>query len=155
MLDLHIHDVDFVQFCFGRPRAVHATGYSKFSGAIDHVVTQYQFGSDVMVHAEGSWAMTEGFGFSAGFTVNFENATADFDLARGVDALRLFEKGQPVRTVKPEGYDGYVRELSHMLESIRAGVPPSVVTAEDAVSAIEICEAEERSIRNGQPVPVE
>jgi predicted dehydrogenase len=103
-----------------------------------------------MVHAEGSWAMSEGFGFSAGFTVNFENATADFDLARGAEALRLFQKGQPARTMKPEGNDGYVRELSHMLESIRAGEPPNVVTAEDAVSAVEICEAEERSIRTGQ-----
>ncbi|MCI0535067.1 MAG: Gfo/Idh/MocA family oxidoreductase [Verrucomicrobiales bacterium] len=152
LLDLHIHDTDFVQHCFGRPRSVYSTGYTKFSGAIDHVVTQYHFESGVLVHAEGSWAMSEGFGFSAGFTVNFEFATADFDLARGADALRLFEKGHPARTVKPDGPDGYVRELSHMLESIRAGEPPTVVTAEDAVSAVEICEAEERSIREGRPV---
>lgn len=150
LLDLHIHDTDFIQYCFGRPRSVYSTGYTKFSGATDHVVTQYHFEAGVMVHAEGAWAMSEGFGFSASFTVNFENATADFDLARGTDALRLFEKGQPARTVKPEGPDGYVRELSHMLESILAGEPPTVVTAEDAVSAVEICEAEERSVREGQ-----
>src|SRR6185436_12676736 len=41
LFDLHIHDTDFVQFCFGRPKAVYSTGYHKFSGAIDHVVTQY------------------------------------------------------------------------------------------------------------------
>jgi hypothetical protein len=39
-----------------------------------------------------------------------------------------------------------VRELSHLLESIRSGHQPTVVTADDAVSAVEICEAEERSI---------
>src|SRR6185503_13761303 len=49
LLDLHVHDVDFVQFCFGRPRAVHATGYRKFSGAVDHVVAQYHFASGAMV----------------------------------------------------------------------------------------------------------
>ena len=40
LLDLHIHDTDFVQHCFGRPLSVFSTGYSKVSGAIDHVVTQ-------------------------------------------------------------------------------------------------------------------
>jgi len=55
LFDLHIHDTDFVQYCFGRPEAVFSTGYSKMSGAIDHVVTQYQFASGPIVHAEGSW----------------------------------------------------------------------------------------------------
>src|SRR6185503_15008038 len=85
LFDLHIHDTDFVQFCFGRPKAVYSTGYHKFSGAIDHVVTQYQVASGTMVHAEGSWAMTPGFGFSMSYTVNFQEATADYDLARGKD----------------------------------------------------------------------
>jgi len=152
LLDLHIHDVDFVQYCFGRPRSVYSRGYTKFSGAIDHVFTHYRFDSDLVVYAEGGWAMTGGFGFSASFTINFKNATVDFDLARGAEALRLFEAGQPPRTVKPGGDDGYVRELAHMIQSIRAGEPPSVVTPEDGVSAVEICEAEEESIREGRPV---
>lgn len=152
LLDLHIHDTDFVQFCFGRPRAVFSTGFSKVSGAIDHVVTQYQVGSGASVSAEGSWAMTEGFGFNMAYTAIFENATADYDLARGADALKLFEKGKEPQTLRLEGKDGYVGELQHLLDSIRSGRPPTVVTAEDAVSAVEICEAEERSVKTGQLV---
>ena len=154
LFDLHIHDTDFIQFCFGRPQAVFSTGYSKFSGAIDHVVTQYQFGSGAAVCAEGSWAMMAGFGFSMAYTVNFERATADYDLARGAEALRLFEMGQPPRTVRCDGPDGYVRELRHMVEAIRSGQPPSIVTAEDALVAVEICEAEERSVQLHKSVPV-
>src|SRR5262249_40650291 len=145
LFDLHIHDTDFVQFCFGRPRSVFSTGYSKFSGAIDHVVTQYQFASDTIVHAEGSWAMTPGFGFSMAYTVNFELATADYDLVRSAEALRLSEAGQQPRTVRCEGPDGFVRELRHLVEAIHAAKPPSVVTAPDALQAVEICEAEEKS----------
>jgi len=51
---------------------VYATGYSKFSGAIDHVVAQYQVASGASVYAEGAWAMTEGFGFSMTYTVNLK-----------------------------------------------------------------------------------
>ena len=152
LLDLHIHDVDFVQYCFGRPRAVYATGYSKFSGAIDHVVAQYQVASGAAVYAEGAWAMTEGFGFSMTYTVNFENATADFDAARGADALKLFEPGKEPRTIPGGGEDGYVGELKYLLESIRTGSPPTIVTAQDGQSAVEICEAEERSIKTGQVI---
>jgi predicted dehydrogenase len=152
LLDLHIHDTDFVQFCFGRPKTVFSTGFSKVSGAIDHVVTQYQVGSGVSVSAEGSWAMTEGFGFNMSYTLVFENATADYDSARGADALKLFEKAKEPRVLKPEGKDGYVGELHHMLDCIINGVPPCVVTAQDGVSAVEICEAEERSVSSGQIV---
>jgi predicted dehydrogenase len=149
LLDLHIHDTDFVQFCFGRPRKVYSTGYSKFSGAIDHVVTQYRVESGAMVSAEGSWAMAKGFGFSMSYTVNFERATADYDLARGVDGLRLIEEGQEPRTVRCEGADGYVGELRYLLECIWTATPPSLVTAADGLSAVEICEAEEESIKKG------
>ena len=152
LLDLHIHDTDFVQFCFGRPKAVYSTGFSKVSGSIDHVVTQYQMASGVSVSAEGSWAMTEGFGFNMGYRAVFENATVDYDIARGGDALKLFETGKEPRVLQLEGKDGYVGELQHILEAVRSGKPPTVVTAQDGVSAVEICEAEERSVKTGKLV---
>ena len=41
LLDMHIHDTDFVQFLFGRPASVYATGVTRPGNSIDHVVTQY------------------------------------------------------------------------------------------------------------------
>lgn len=152
LLDLHIHDTDFVQFCFGRPRSVFSVGATRFTGAIDHVVTAYHVAADVPVTAEGSWLMTEGFGFNMAFTVNFEKATADYDLARGAEAFKLYEEGQPPRSVKFDGDDGYVGELRYLIEAIQTGRPPSIVTAQDGLGAVEICEAEERSVRLGQVV---
>ena len=152
LLDLHVHDTDFVQFCFGRPRAVCSAGHTKISGAVDHVVTQYQVAGGAVVHAEGAWCMTPGFGFSMSYTVNFENATADFDLARGADALKLYEQGKPARVIPCDGPDGYVLELRHFTEAIESRRAPTVVTAADALSAVEICEAEEESVKTGQRV---
>jgi predicted dehydrogenase len=154
LLDLHIHDTDFVQFLFGRPRSVFSQGFSQFSGAIDHVVTQYQVASGATVSAEGSWMMTPGHGFNMAYTVIFERATADFDLSRGPEALRLFEPGRAGRTVPLEPGDGYVQELSYLVGCLREGRAPERVTLADALSAVEICEAEERSIRSGRVEPV-
>ena len=150
LLDLHIHDTDFVQFVFGRPQSVFSTGLSRFSGAIDHVVTQYKVRGEATVYAEGSWLLTSGFNMS--YTVMFERATLDFDSARGADALRVDEEGKPSRVIKPEDVDGYVGELRHMIQSIQTGKRPTVVTAQDALSAVEICEAEEESVRTGRVV---
>lgn len=152
LLDLHIHDTDFVQFCFGRPKAVFSQGLSRFSGAVDHVVTQYVVKGGATVWAEGSWLMHGAHPFTMSYTVNFENATADYDLARGAESLRLYEDGKPAQIIKPEGVDGYVGELTHMIESIRRKRPPTVVTAKDGLTAVAICEAEEKSVQTGEPV---
>ena len=152
LFDLHIHDTDFVQFCFGRPKAVYSAGYTKFSGAIDHVVTHYDVSSGAIVHAEGAWAMTPGFGFNMSYTVNFERATADYDSSRGKESLRLAEQGQEPRIVACAATDGYVGELRHLVESIQQGRAPSVVTAKDGLAAVEICAAEEKSVESRQVV---
>jgi predicted dehydrogenase len=152
LFDLHIHDTDFVQFCFGRPRSVFSTGLSLFSGAIDHVTTQYQFDSGALVTGEGSWLVTPGGGFNMAYTVHFENAMADFDLSRGPEALKLFVRGKRPKVIKCKGPDGYVRELQHMLESILNGTAPSVVTARDGLTAVEICQAEEKSVQTAKVV---
>jgi predicted dehydrogenase len=147
LLDLHVHDADFILHCFGRPRAVFATGYTKLSGAVDHVVAQYQFTSGAEVYAEGGWAMSSGFGFNMSYTVNFERATADYDLARGAEALRLFEPGKPPRVITCEPGDGYIGELRHFVECVATGQPSTAVTAADGVASVELCEAEEKSVR--------
>jgi len=153
LFDLHIHDTDFVSYCFGRPATVFSTGYSKFSGAIDHVVTQYRFSSGATVHAEGGWAMAFGFGFNMSYTVNFEHATADYDIGRGKEALRL-ATNKTLEVVSLEEPDGYVQELRHFAACLREGKPSSIVTVNDAVTSIEICEAEEKSVLSKTAVSV-
>jgi predicted dehydrogenase len=152
LLDLHIHDTDFVQFLFGRPQSVFSSGLTHLSGAIDHVVTTYLLANGASVYAEGSWIMTPGHGFNMAYTVVFEKATADYDIGRGAEALKVFEEGQPARVLQLNEPDGYVGELRHMVEAIQTQQPPTVVTAADGLSAIEICEAEEKSVQLRQAV---
>jgi predicted dehydrogenase len=152
ILDLHIHDADFVQFCFGRPKAVFAQGFSLYSGEIDHVVAQYQVDSGAAVSAEGGWVMGDGHGFEMAFTVIFEKATVDFNSKAGAEGLRLFENGGQKQTITVEPGDGYLCELSYMIQCIEDGRAPTLVTARDGASAVEICEAEGESIATGRIV---
>jgi predicted dehydrogenase len=149
LLDLHIHDTDFVQFLFGRPAAVFSSGVLRANNA-DHVVTQYLYPDGPAVYAEGSWLLTKGF--TMGYTVHCERATLDYDLARGAEALHVTEEGQPPRVMKLEDGDGWGAEIRYMIECVRNGKAPDIVTAQDGLSAIEICEAEDKSIKTGAVV---
>ena len=51
------------------------------------IVTQ-SHDSGALVSAEGSWLVTRGGGFHMSYTVNFENAMADYDFSREPEALK-------------------------------------------------------------------
>ncbi len=151
LFDLHIHDTDFVNFLFGRPQAVFSTGVMLQSGgSVDHVVTQYLYPGGPLVYAEGGWLLTKGFNMA--YTLLCERATLDFDLARGADAMQVIETGQGPRTIAANGADGYTGEVRYVVDCAVQGKRPAIVTAQDGLTALEICEAEEKSVRTGQVV---
>ncbi|MCE9590330.1 MAG: Gfo/Idh/MocA family oxidoreductase [Planctomycetes bacterium] len=153
ILDLHIHDTDFIQHVFGVPSSVRSWGYSKETNKIDHVVTHYEYArGGPMIFAEGCWCMSPGFGFSMNYTVNFENATAIFDLA-AADTLTLVHQGKR-SAVKLDPRMGYELEIDYFLNCVKKGVKPTVVTLDGAANSVKIVEAEAKSIATGKPVKV-
>jgi predicted dehydrogenase len=150
LFDLHIHDTDFAQFLYGRPQGVFSTGVVDAAGSIDHVVTQYIYSGGPSVSAEASWLQAAGFNMQ--FTIHCERATLDFDFARGADAMQITEPGQPTRSIHYDEPDGYGAEIRYFVECVAGRRPPAIVTARDAVTALEICEAEEKSLRTGSLV---
>jgi predicted dehydrogenase len=152
LFDLHIHDTDFVQFLFGRPASVFSRGVVAPGGSINHVVTQYNYpNGGPAVYAEGSWLLAKGFNMA--YTIYCERATLDYNLARGDNAMMVTEDGKEVRTIKYEG-DGYGEEVKYVGDCVRNRRNPIVVTARDGQTALEICEAEEKSVRTCQVVTV-
>jgi predicted dehydrogenase len=151
VLDLHIHDTDFVRFCFGTPKSVMCHGYSKITDQPDHVVTHYQYDDIPLVVAEGGWAMSEGFPFQMAFTVNFEKATAVYDSAAAVP-LMLYRPGDEPEPVPCDPRMGYEIEIEYFLNCIATGEKPSVVTLQEAAASLKIVEAEVLSLREQRPV---
>ena len=141
LVDLHIHDADFIAWCFGRPRGVVS------AGSTNHLTTIFRYEDVPHVVAEGGWAQDPGFGFTMRFVVCFEHATADFDLGRE-DQLRLSRDGQ-AETVDVDTITGYDGQVRHLVDCITERRARADVTAEDAVLAIEILEAERESLETG------
>ena len=143
-LDLHIHDVDFVRYAFGNPQRVCATGFKKLTSEYDHIRARYHYPDIPLVTAEGGWCMQAGFPFTAGYTVNFENATAVF--ADGI--LKLYQNGEE-KTVELSAQMGYAVEIAYFVECVMKNTPPTIVTLEDAAESVRLVEAECRSADAG------
>lgn len=150
-LDLHIHDTDFIQYLFGMPKAVTSFGYSKITNQPDHIITRYEYDNVPLVVAEGSWAMTDGFTFNMSYTLNFENATVDFDLSNE-KPLTICEKGKDPVHPELDPKMGYDFEIEYFLKCIEEGKKPDVVTIQDGMNTVRIVEAETESVNSGQRV---
>lgn len=139
LFDLHVHDADFVRFCFGEAQSVTS------AGSLEHVTTLYRFANGpAHVVAEGGWDHTPGFAFKMAYTVVFERATADYEFGRANELLLAQNgKSEPVALEALNGYDGEVR---HLLAAIESGSRELDATMNDALAHTKMLEAERKSI---------
>lgn len=151
MFDLHVHDADFIRWCFGPPRSVQSTG------STSHVTTLYRFDADRgprHVIAEGGQDCSPGFGFRMRYIVAFERATADFDLSRTPPVLLHRDgRSETVEVPSTGAYDGQVRHVLDAILGARKG-GDLVATIDEAVGVAELLEAEVQSLETGLPVAV-
>jgi len=145
LFDLHIHDADFIRWCFGPPAAVVSTG------DLYHVTTAYRYDSGPPhVTAEAGWDHAPGFAFRMRYVVNFAEATADFDLLR--DPPLLLTRGGRSEPVPLPPLTGYDNEVRHLLEVLTGRRPDLIARMQEAVAVARLLDAERRSLETDQIV---
>lgn len=152
VVDLHLHDVDYVMHLLGVPARVFSVGTP------GHIQTSFMFAAagpePRLVTAEGGWLDSPGRGFRMRFVAEFERATAEFDLARA-RPLTLTRDGltEDVDIPAGTGYEGEVREFVRWAAAGGSSEPP--VTLRDASAALAVIAAEKRSVATGEVCAVE
>ena len=150
LLDLHVHDTDFINYCFGMPKAVFSQGYKGPSGGIDHVATHYiydQSQNAPLVTAEGTWTMQEGYGFNMSYTANFEKATACY-LLDDEETLTLFRSNYKPELIKLDEGMGYEFEIRSFVDDILSNKKVNINLLKQAAESVAIIEAEMVSIKS-------
>lgn len=159
ILDLAIHDIDYVRWLCGDVTRVFARGLS-FSDipATDHALITLRFASGAIGHIEGSWAFPAGT-FRTFLEIAGDQGLLHFDnLATSPLAVALKQNEAaaegavtvPGSPLDPAD-DAYVRELKHFLDCLDSG-DPLLVTPRDALEALRVALAAIESVRTGQPV---
>ncbi len=154
LMDLHIHDTDFILSLFGRPHAVLTQANNIFSTGekVDHVFTTY-FYDDLICTAEGGWAMPQSVPFEMGFQVLGDKGLLELSLAKDPPLTFYPADGEPYSPDYPE-QTGYEREMAYFVDCIENGKPPQHVTPQSAREAVELILAEHQSAQSGKIVTV-
>lgn len=150
ILDLHIHDADFIADLLGLPTAVSAQGLEDATG-ISHVLATYHYGADQAIFAEGANHFPPGFPFRMTFLVRLEGATVEWDATRGPLTVQPHDGSDAFQSELPEG-DGYRNEIDYFLTCVETGTPPTRCTPWSSRETIRLIAAEAEALRRGTTV---
>lgn len=151
ILDMHIHDSDFVQHLFGLPESVFCQGIKRISRAYDHVFTSYQYPDGKVVSAEGGWVMAPDFGFQMSFHIVMKQGTIVFDSTRS-PAFKVCPKQGKALIPSIEPGDGYSLEIRHFANVLLGKPVPAVLTPAQSADSLRLILAEQQSADSGTVV---
>lgn len=153
ILDLLIHDFDFLRWCFGEVKRVYAKSLTgREYRKKDYALVTLRFENGVIAHVEGSWAhdgFYKTFEFS-GDKGNFEYDSRNFPIHTVIENPLGGEGGKTIKQ-SPLNESPYYRELVHFIDCIETG-KRSIISPEDAYKAVEIALAANKSIQINEPV---
>lgn len=151
LMDLHIHDTDYVLYLFGMPKAVHSVGVTGRGGGFDYVSTQYIYKDNRVVTAEGGFVTSPRFGFEMSFNVVFEKAVVVYDCTRN-PAFRVCPAEGDAFAPQFEPGDGYLLEIIHFVKKVTGADVPQIITPTDSLNAVKLTCAEKYSAQSKKEV---
>jgi len=141
VLDLMIHDIDFMQSLLGQPKDI-VGGLYEFNDYTNFASAIYVY-DGCSVSIETGWFKANPK-FSTDFFAVFENGYVK------MEGKTLIECGEPVElnaedTIKSTGInitdaDGYTAECRYFLDCVKAGTKPDFVTPESSAASVALVE---------------
>lgn len=157
LLDLAVHDFDFLRWTFGDVERVFARRADwEREGKSEVSLSLVRFASGVVAHVEAWWVEVPSIPFETAFELSGDEGLIEFDLddvrpvriatREGVDVPR-----DPVGDDLPLRRDGYRRQLEHFVECVATGAEPAVPVSE-GVESTRLALAAAESAERGVPV---
>jgi len=162
VLNLSIHDFDMVNWFFGKPVRVYATGHWGEFGALDDLSCTISYANGVDACVEGSFLMPLKWPFTMGLRVLGDKGALHFlfkaslnleEREKAVKELALITS-QDATELNAEQKDGYHAELEYFVSCLKANKHPKTITPQDARLALEVALACIKSVKTGKPVAI-
>ena len=163
MVDLHVHDAQFIRLICGMPRAVQSVGRMRGEVA-EFFSTQFLFDDPALVVTATSGVINQqGRGFTNAYEIYLERATLLFDFAP-VDkepglimpVTVLTNAGKVIRPKLGSGdpTDAFAAELEEAVRSVRNQTPSSLLDGDLARDALILCNKQTQSIVRKRQVKI-
>ena len=139
--DLHIHDLDFMIYAFGKPK--NATPFRAKRPDQDYINVVYEYDGFFLV-TEAAWYGAQGYPFNAKFRFQFEDAMVVWENKE----LAVYPReGGKLVVGQEEGESGglelpktnaYANEIRYFADCVKNGVPVEKVKAEELDTVLEL-----------------
>lgn len=147
IFDMHIHDVDLINWMFGMPNAVRSA-VTNTKIELGAIFTQY-FYDDLLVTANADWSLPAKFPFEARAIFNFEQAMVTL---MG-DKLTIY-KDDEVITPEITGDTYFVAEMRAFLNYVIDDIPCSDTSPEDIYDSVKLALTEIESSKTLETLKV-
>ncbi len=136
LFDLLIHDIDFVNFVFGKPEKINSTYLPGKLSNHDYISAWWDY-DDFKVKVEGGNTFHSNFPFQANFMAEFEDASVLYT-THNPDHLQVSNNKETELILTGDG-DGYYNEIEYFTNCIQANSQPKLCMPQSALQSIELC----------------
>ena len=157
LMNLTLHDIDFLHYMLGKPISVYSAGYKDVNNNYNDVMNIFRFEGGVNAMVDGSLSMTAGYPFTMRMRVLGTKGTLEFSYSAGENigpesttSLIWYRSGEKGEKLEVENYDGYGKEIEHFAECISAGKDSEIVTEQSVMQVLTSVLAAKESLTKGE-----
>ena len=149
VIDLHVHDADFVQYLFGMPKAVFASGVTNDRGDVSYLASQYLYGPGGPTVSSHCGALAaQSIPFEHGYDAYFERANISYSSVD--DTIRLYTDDGRTDNPPIDITDGFVQELQYVVDALLGEESGELLSGRSARESLRLCHLATESVRSGQ-----
>ncbi len=162
IVNIHIHDLDYLNWLFGTPESIYSTGTRSEKGSWDHVLSSIIYGGGVRAFAEGSFLMPKKYPFTQNLRVVCQEGAAEiylrketiFDKKGGIakSGLTVYRPSSPPEHPALTGKGAYYDELEYFIRCVRDNQEIQTCSPGEARLALKLTLAAKKSVESGKIV---
>jgi UDP-N-acetylglucosamine 3-dehydrogenase len=156
ILDLALHDIDFLVWTLGLVDSVFAQGENCLGKGtadfVDYAQIHLNFASGAIAHLEASWAVPPSFPFTTMLEMCGSGGMLQMDNSDQATSIELFPPTGAASKAGPIEFNGYFFEIDAFIKAICANETRAPIDIMHVQHPLEVALAAKESIRTGQLV---
>jgi predicted dehydrogenase len=160
LLDLQVHDVDFIHWILGHPQSVYTVGIQSPTGGWDHVHTTLNY-PHAQASLEASLMMPEAWPFTTGIYILGTEGALEYTFRVGANIqererashfFRLYKNDGTVNEPTASNEDMFVAQLRYFVRCVAEHQPPRLCPPEETCQVMQVMTASRQSADSGRVI---
>jgi predicted dehydrogenase len=160
LLDLQVHDVDFIHWILGHPQSVYSVGIQSPRGSWDHVHTTLTY-PHAQASIEASYLMPESWPFTTRISVLGSEGALEYTFRVGTNIqereqashfFRLYQSDGRLSEPTASPDDAFVAQLRYFVHCVAERQPPHLCPPEETCRVMQVMTASRQSAESGRVI---